>query len=1206
MLVSNISVNSELYNTLSEMGLLCTEERRIQEARGAFAETTIETRRLSFDDIQRVGYYLPHFFVDLDKEGTFEMWVDGEYVNPHSVTWLKDDNHLYGIMPKMYDPDTQQVTLIYNDNIVKRYSNVMDEDGEYVHTQRISLLSYPYNSMEHPDKCAYYISNGKLCLPEVTWLDDTTIEFRCPYTRDIDLILCSNLGGIFELKAGVGTYIDQLHSTKCYHNIMVDNDPSYPIDTQFYPCIKVDKDCIVRLYTDSFTRVPHPEISRLMMYPEFMDISDPYNTDDEYIKNLPHVDDVIYGSDSDEVILDKFSRIAAYCYRAWEKFPFFCNEQSDFLMCDNEIFGQPTFRRDTIHLITGETFEGIVSRVPFEAHRDILFYDGWMFSDYQIKNLKPVRDLGMVENNQSGNPTYVITGNYDVDKFTVIKFNAAEDTVIENIGGYINQDNILKLHTKLNRFYRNMLILRGEVLDHYNGDAVRVSTVEPPEKDQHLWFELLVNAVPEMFSTKPVEIIKSFGLDPESIPEDLRVGAYSLNLEEDGGPESYTELLMTYFKLGKRQKNFLAIQFGEGVDDPRIQTFHEIIHGPLPENPDLNTVVVEDQNQTDPEVVDDYHYGVGPNPGQHYDEGDVYMEKLGEFDEILAGVDKVEPGDDFALDAISYIDEATGKSIDAATIAAFTLEQKKDLITRYITEGDPDKREQIKVLWEGYLNNMDEDTLNIAVYKVLLTDYVYNTAMDKRTDDPSINDVLGNVILSPSEPTDKEAGDYWADIPDDASPIIIEDAKAKNLKYIMSMGEPDDEEIGTFWINIPAVTLQEYIEDIIGTPIIESGYSLPEGYFEDTGKGYKKGTVAIDYGAHGDENDLELFRKVDDQSLHTINYGELFEKTPMDGDIWYEFLNEVDNKVCYSDTEVMVLNVNERLIMIEFDHDNITAFLFDDMVLNFRGKLGIRYLSILADLVNSETIKLDDVNIFYKRLITGRDRFNPGLKRLYTGTSHVVSTANIDTTDYSIAYSTNIGRLHVDYNSDTITNREREAAWRMVIDYRRHDIGFLTDRMMLFVNGHYINRSDYKEIGAGKIQLLNFDEVIACIDVFYSKKDITLSRMKKITMQYWREYLDTSVSIQRPERDYKKMIPIRITDYTYRGFYDVLMNEYIFNGRLLGYLNYLEDHMDEADAFVLDMVRKFHTVSDVDVGIPEDRAKIIIPCFGRNGVYTIE
>ena len=61
--------------------------------------------------------------------------------------------------------------------------------------------------------------------------------------------------------------------------------------------------------------------------------------------------------------------------------------------------------------------------------------------------------------------------------------------------------------------------------------------------------------------------------------------------------------------------------------------------------------------------------------------------------------------------------------------------------------------------------------------------------------------------------------------------------------------------------------------------------------------------------------------------------------------------------------------------------------------------------------------------------------------------------------------------------------------------------------------------------------------------------------------------------MKRPERDYDKIEPVHIQEYTHRGFYDVLLNEYILNGRLLRELNYLEEHKGEAGWFVRDLIR---------------------------------
>lgn len=1198
---------SELYNTLAELGALSTEGRRFQYARSTFNEQFVKEYPVSYDDIERVGYQNPHIRLDIGETGIFEVWVNGEYINHDRIQWIRGSLHLYGVLPYEYPLGTM-VRVIHNKYAYGRYSRIEPAEGEYEHAYIANLTDPPFCLMEHPENGVYYIASGKIRIPKVTRLSEQTIEFRCPYTQDIDMIICSNLAGVYSVKAGVGTYVDNLYSTICYYHVFVEDDPGYPIDAKFYPCIRVNKDCTVRVFSDQGFLVPHPELTRLLTYPEFVDISDPYNTDNEYLQNLKDTDTVIQSTDSEEVILEKFRDIAPFCYRIYERFPVFDNEQSDFLVLDNTEFGRPNFYVRTVKRIGGTLEDCIISRAPFEDYRDILWYGNFMFHEYTILNLVQ-DDIMVTEDPVRGIPTYVIDCKYQADRFTLLKFNAMEDTVISNIGDYVDKDNLVKLHTRLNRFYRNMMILRGEVIDEIPDNMVRVSTTPPKTRDEHLWFELLVNAVPEMFESNPVNIIKSFGLDPFDIPEELRVGAYSLNLQPDEGPQSYTELLMTYFKLGKRYRNYLVMQNGEGIDDPRIQEFHEIIHGPIDPNREheLNKLHIDNPALESPEVITEIDDNSIDPPSDlpPHQVGDVIFQHDpvdNEFDELLNGV----MDEKFSLDPISYMDLETGKVIDGATIAAMTLEEKKQLICRYITEGTDEDKANTQAIWEQYLATMDEDILNIAVYKVLLTDFVYNLGREHMQLADEIKETKGDYRIQMEEPTNVDIGTYWLQLPDGSDQFAIDETKKKNLTYIFSLGEPDVTEIGTIWINIPAVTLQEYVQDIISGSLIEIGYNLPEGFYEK-GEYDDRASMVIDYHAHNHGEHVPLFDEVKDDSLHRIVYGETVPEDITDGDIWFEFLDEIDNRVCYSDIATMVIRVDERLLMVQFDDDNVTAFMFDDIVLNFRGKLGIRYLAILADLVNSNVIKLEDVNIFYKRLVTGSDHFDPGLARLYTGRSHVISTARIDTTDYSITYSTNIGRYHMDYfDEHHVINRERESAYRMVIDYSHRDFAFIGDRMLLFVNGRYIPRNQYEEISAGKIQLLDFHEIIQYVDIIYSKKDSWISQLKRIAIDNWGAP-DTSESIQRPRKNYRHMKRIDVHDRTMQGYYDVLMNEYIFNGRLMSLLNHMQEHPEEAETIILDLKRKFHAISDTTLaGMNVDDARIIIPALGDGYKYEIK
>ena len=371
-------------------------------------------------------------------------------------------------------------------------------------------------------------------------------------------------------------------------------------------------------------------------------------------------------------------------------------------------------------------------------------------------------------------------------------------------------------------------------------------------------------------------------------------------------------------------------------------------------------------------------------------------------------------------------------------------------------------------------------------------------------------------------------------------------------------------------------------------------------------------------------DDVDLVALVEslDAKAHLVTYGKDAPASPEVGDIWYEFLDDVHNRICYSDETSMVLNLNERLVLVEFDDDNITAFAFDDILMNFRGKLGIRYMSIVADLINSGVIDRSKVNVFYRRLITASDNVDLGLKRLFNGRPHVVTTANIDTTDLGVLYSTNIGRFHIDYESNDVSNLVREWAWRHVIDYRQMDVSLVPDRMILFVNGRLIPRDDYvdgmviddgvERPVAGMLQLTNFDEVIDNIDIFYSVKDVMLSRLKRIALESWKCEIPNVRMLTHTDRDYGKFQPIVAVNHTKKGFYDVLLEEYVLNGKLLRDLDYLKDHPEEFEDYRKDMLSAFHAISDADFingenvyFTDDENNRIVIPGFGTNQAYQV-
>ena len=114
--------------------------------------------------------------------------------------------------------------------------------------------------------------------------------------------------------------------------------------------------------------------------------------------------------------------------------------------------------------------------------------------------------------------------------------------------------------------------------------------------------------------------------------------------------------------------------------------------------------------------------------------------------------------------------------------------------------------------------------------------------------------------------------------------------------------------------------------------------------------------------------------------------------------------------------------------------------------------------------------------------------------------------------------------------------------------------------------------------------------------IYEKKQKMHLMHMKKLAMVH-SQAEDTSKMIERPSK-YNEMEPIKVYEQTQKGYYDILLDEYILNGKLLRILNYLQDHQDEADDFRKDMIRKFRDVADTGLcGMDEDTSRIVIPAL---------
>lgn len=1147
-LVSNVETKSTLYQTLEAMSLLYTEDCYVRRTRQALHDLKTITCNISNKDVNGIGYRNSHISIHLCEYPTYsnpdqlDIYVQDQHINNSDIEWIETEVYLHAILPHWYD-DNVKATVICHGSVAKRYSVTAKYEGNYVHIVTIDFTKGSFQYVQNPYTCLYYYTDGTLNVPnpdQIAQNGDGTFTYTIPYRKTLDAYWCYDLIMVQRVKANETFYLHSPELKRTYPRIYVDTSDTYPIDTLFYPCARVDKDCIIRVFSDSASVMNCPEAARLILYPEFLDIEDPYDTDDPRLSAIKPCDVWIKDTDSDDYILEQFKELAPSCYRIWEHFPTFSNEMTDFLILDNTNWDDERIVKAHITRLDGTEEDIITITAPYEGYRDILFYDGWICSDYDVMHIRDGKE------DPSGIPSYVIRDlTRDLNKFQLIKFNSGEDTNFVNIGDWINQDNLVQLHQKLNRFYRNMLILRGGVLDGVDGDErVRIATVPPTiTDDDRLWFELLVNTIPDTFESRQIEAIEMAGLDPNTIPEGIKAGAYAIDIDPDDGPKSYNQIVNTYFEYQEALQDSLVFDNLE----PRLAEIDAIEYGDLPIDANPNDIVLQDAQPGGDNTSSDGYYSGDEETDGSFNEGDLIV------DAILQ----------------KYVDE-NGLNLTKTQINKMSRASKIALI-RSLTAN-----EQKAIEWTTRLENLARRELNSVTYNSVKTAYYYNQLSGTRTD---------------------------AD-----TSLTKEQAIYHDLNLVISDKEPIAPEVNALWIDIPAIMLEDFIEVLIGNPIWEvNSYEMIQGVHQMVTDKSSVGTIAFDNMAHGGPDEIELFQEKIDDTLYPVAYGDE-PAAPAEGDVWYEFIKDIHGKVAYADQQCMVLRIDERLIMVEFVHDNITAFMFDDILMNFKGSLGIRYLSVVADLINSGVITKNDINIFYQRLITGPDEFDPRMQRLYNGRSHVITRANVDTTDLGILYSTNIGRFHVDYTTNQITNWVREWSWRHVIDYRQMDMAIIQDRMLVFVNGRLMNMTDWLEPAGGMYQLLNFDEVIRCVDVLYAKKDIPLSKLKRIAINCWKDTMDEPEINVGIKEKCNEMVPIINTEYTDRGYYDILLDDYILNGKLMRYINYFIEHPEEFEDFRNDLLTQFHEISDVDPSgqtPPDEYPRIIISGCGNNALYQI-
>ena len=494
MQINSVTTDNHLYETVADMGLVMSPTKAIEMARKA--KPFYRTLPLKEDDVNHICYYGKHFQVHAFEMNGSEVWIDDEYIANARIEWIPKTNdpyHVYGVIDDRY-PFNTEMTFMYNENIIFRHSEYHPEDPEKVYTYTTTIKESDVTGVDMYNAC-YCISQSRYYKAQVSYKDGV-YTITCPYMVDIDLFVVGNMQYCGDVDANTGFVVDDVLSTKIYTQMILNHDDSYPVDARFYPWLCIDKDCFIRVYKDTYTQIRNPFACRLINYPEFIDVGDPYNTDNEYLNNVKINDQIIDAADSDEEIYEKFKEMVGEWYRCFESYPYYRYDSAFVLHYNTE--DKTVFHKETM-LYNGKNLDVIISDIPFDVNRDVIFYEGKMLDAYSTAKLRKIPDEDRYERalkTDKTSPRYVIDGTLDPDKLCAIKFTpTGENTTIKNINYYLDKDNILHLHHKIHKFYRNVAMLQDAAFNVDElGEQVWVGKNEPGEMDEKLWIELLTVA----------------------------------------------------------------------------------------------------------------------------------------------------------------------------------------------------------------------------------------------------------------------------------------------------------------------------------------------------------------------------------------------------------------------------------------------------------------------------------------------------------------------------------------------------------------------------------------------------------------------------------------------------------------------------------------------------------------------------------------
>lgn len=516
-----VSKSSYIYNILNNLRITESTETKIKDMMKY--SIPYSYTKIFNNPFNGKVYYKSYIYLPVNDLIKVELWFEGKYIHSHECTIIGHVGALSVILlDKRYD-DTLNVRYWVNPNVFNKLGNISSSGN----------VEVSYNTIAKVDgiteKSFYAIYDNKFITPISVEDLGSSYLVKFAYTNSLEIFVCRNLeysGSVDQYETVQVSDID--YPIICGRYIL--NTLNSPLlDVRFYPYIRSLEPGFLRVFSDISAKVNpiYLPYIRFMRYPENIIISDPYDSLLWDNHDMIFSSETINQNDTTEVIFDKLEDLSKEYYRAYD----LIHSMNKLIEClDNAFTTKEMTIEGYIHRIH-------VSKYPYSKTRDILHYNGLVFSNYQTACIRDI-DTSYCEIDQvrGFDRLYILDDDnlYNVRDFSILKLNSDNNSTIKNIAYYIQAntngeyDYLINFDKCIQTLYRNLLVVKDYDFDFYDSNEVVLA-----ETESDLYPEIALLEVDSVEGDDPVNPIETFDAntltdlhlnDPALLESDMSVG----------------------------------------------------------------------------------------------------------------------------------------------------------------------------------------------------------------------------------------------------------------------------------------------------------------------------------------------------------------------------------------------------------------------------------------------------------------------------------------------------------------------------------------------------------------------------------------------------------------------------------------------------------------------------------------------------------